>query len=313
VIYQAIHIPHLNHHLLCPMQCQVNDMVVDNTPKFLTSDPTGHTHALTIRDPDEPTQTVILQLALQGVTSLLNVRGITLDEWNSDTFKQLHLTSETKTWDPMTSVYEEQEAAMVNYSGRVVTTARPLMKHVNRLVINLLSSLTTDQADVTDDENFYDVLASHVQISSIETSLNGYICSRKTAPINPQTLATRWMISPERAKRTIVMTTQRGVRTCLNPTLSCRFPTNDRMLWYKHVLHTMFNDMLFAGSVSQQGNKMAQAYATSFGWAPAHPMKRKGDAHETLSLVFQRNGVPPTMVPNDSKEQRRVPMQTQRG
>jgi hypothetical protein len=52
------------------------------------------------------------------------------------------------------------------------------MKHVNHLVINLLSSLTTDQADVTDDENFYDVLASHVQISSIETSLNGHICSR---------------------------------------------------------------------------------------------------------------------------------------
>jgi hypothetical protein len=48
---------------------------------------------------------------------------------------------------------------------------------------------------------------------------------------------------------------------------------------------------------------MAQAYATSFGWARAHPMKRKGDAHETLSLVFQRNGVPLTMVTNDSKEQ----------
>ena len=48
---------------------------------------------------------------------------------------------------------------------------------------------------------------------------------------------------------------------------------------------------------------MAQAYATSFGWARAHPMKCKGDAHETLSLVFQRNGVPPTMVTNDSKEQ----------
>jgi hypothetical protein len=99
------------------------------------------------------------------------------------------------------------------------------------------------------------------------------------------------------------MTTQRGVRTCLNPTLSQRFLTNDQMLWYKRVLHTMFSNTLFAGSVSQQGNKMAQAYATSFGWAHAHPMKCKGDAHETLSLVFQHDGVPPTMVTNDSKEQ----------
>jgi hypothetical protein len=75
------------------------------------------------------------------------------------------------------------------------------------------------------------------------------------------------------------------------------------MLWYKHVLHTMFSDTLFAGSVSRQGNRMAQAYATSFGWARAHPMKLKGDARETLSLVFQCDGVPPTMVTNDSKEE----------
>ncbi len=94
------------------------------------------------------------------------------------------------------------------------------MGHVNHLVINLLSSLTTDQAEVTDDENFYDVLASYVQISSIETSLNGHIQSCKTAPIDPQTLAVCWMIFLEHAKRTVVMTMQRGVGTCLNPILS---------------------------------------------------------------------------------------------
>jgi hypothetical protein len=48
---------------------------------------------------------------------------------------------------------------------------------------------------------------------------------------------------------------------------------------------------------------MAQACATTFGWARAHLMKHKGEAHETLSLVFQQDGVPPTMVTNDSKEQ----------
>ncbi len=94
-------------------------MIVNNMPKFLTSDPTDHTHALTIKDPHQPAQTIILPLALQGVTSLLNVRGITLDEY---AFKLLHLTSETLTWDPTTTLYEEQEAAMIDYSGRVVAT-----------------------------------------------------------------------------------------------------------------------------------------------------------------------------------------------
>jgi hypothetical protein len=57
------------------MQRQVNDVIVDNTPKFLTSAPTDHTHALTIRDPHQLAQMVILQLVLQGVTLLLNVRA----------------------------------------------------------------------------------------------------------------------------------------------------------------------------------------------------------------------------------------------
>jgi hypothetical protein len=48
---------------------------------------------------------------------------------------------------------------------------------------------------------------------------------------------------------------------------------------------------------------MAQAYATPFSWAHAHSMKCKGEAHKTLSLVFQSDGVPLTMVTNDSKEQ----------
>jgi len=60
---------------------------------------------------------------------------------------------------------------------------------------------------------------------------------------------------------------------------------------------------MFALTVSRQGNKMAQIYSTSFGWARAHPMKRKGEAHETLLLMFHRDGVPPTMVTDGSKEQ----------
>ena len=103
---------------------------------------------------------------------------------------------------------------MVDYSGCVVTTARPLIVHIKSLVFDPLSPLTTDQANVDDDETLYDVLASHVQILSIESSLNGHICSRKIAPIDPQTLAACWMISPEHAKQTVIMTMQRGVRTC---------------------------------------------------------------------------------------------------
>jgi hypothetical protein len=237
------------------MQCQVNDVTVDDTPKFLACDPTDKLHALTLEDPDHPAQRVTLPLALQGVTSLLNVRAPTLNEWNSDAYRRLHLTSETLTWDPTTTLYKDQELAMTDYSGNVVRRVA-LQGQASGLVINSLSSLTADYADVTDDNNFYRVLSSMVQISSTESSpnelsLNGQIRSQKIAPINPQTLAARWMISPDRAKRTVVMTTQRGVQTCLNPTLSRRFPTNDRMLRYKRLPHTVFTDTMFVATPSK--------------------------------------------------------------
>ncbi len=83
IINQAIHIPHLDHHLLCPIQCCVNDVTVNNLPKFLAANPTDQTHALTLTDPDNPLQPVILPLTLRGLTPLLNVRSVTIDEFNS--------------------------------------------------------------------------------------------------------------------------------------------------------------------------------------------------------------------------------------
>jgi len=170
------------------MQCRVNDLIIDEMPNFLAHDPTDHMHALTIRDPHNPAQTVIHPLALRGMTSLINVRAPTLNEWNSDAFTRLSLTSESLTWDPTLTIYSDQEAAMTNYSGNVVRCAA-VRGHVGILAINLLSSLSSDLVDVTDDKNFHQVLTSKVMILSVETSLNGRIRSRNVAPIDPQTLA----------------------------------------------------------------------------------------------------------------------------
>jgi hypothetical protein len=300
IINQAIHIPHLDHHLLCPMQCRVNDVTVNNLPKFLAADPTEQTHALTLTNPNNPLHLVILPLTLRGVMLLLNVRSVTIDEFNSHDYLRLHLTSEILTWDPTTDLYEQQEHAMMDYSGNIV---RDAAVRGPTLILNELQSLTTDLADLTHDCNFHQVLTSHVVVSSVNASLSGHVRSCKTAPIDFMTLAGRWMIAPDHAKKTVQRTTQQGVCTCLNPMLAQQFLTNDWMLRYKRLRHTTFTDTLFAGTPSRSGNKCAQAYSTSFGWARAHPMTRKGEAHETLSLLFHRDGVPPTMIFDSSKEQ----------
>ncbi len=114
------------------------------------------------------------------------------------------------------------------------------------------------------------------------------------------------MIALDCAKETVQWTTQRGVRTCLNATLARQFLINDRMLCYKRLPHTTFTDTMFAGTPSRSGKKCAQVYSTSFGWARAHPMTRKGEGHETLSLFFHRDGVPPTMVLKAQKSSAKV-------
>jgi hypothetical protein len=162
---------------------------------------------------------------------LLNVRPVTFNEFNSHEYPRLHLTSETLTWDPTTTLDEEQETAMMDYSGNIVCDVA-MKGPLPTLIVNVFQSLTTDMADVTHSCNFHQVLTSHVIISSVD-ALTGHVRMRKRAPIDFMTLAAWWMVSLEHAKRTVHLTTQRGVCTCLSPMLARRFPTNDQMLCYK--------------------------------------------------------------------------------
>ena len=74
------------------------------------------------------------------------------------------------------------------------------------------------------------------------------------------------------------------------------------MLRYKRMPHPVFTDTLFAGTKSKDGNKCAQVFGTSFGWSRCMALKSKGQAHEALALMFNRDGVPPKIVSDGAKE-----------
>ena len=59
---------------------------------------------------------------------------------------------------------------------------------------------------------------------------------------------------------------------------------------------------MFASALSRRGNRCAKVYATDFGWARAFPMASRSDAHEILSLLFVRHGVPPTCICDNARE-----------
>jgi hypothetical protein len=107
----------------------------------------------------------------------------------------------------------------MDYSEKIVCDAAA-RRQVPTLIVNELQSLTTDLADMMHDCNFHQVLTLHVIVSSVNASLSEHVRSHKAAPIDFMTLAAWWTIAPERAKKTVQLTTQHDVRTCLNPTLA---------------------------------------------------------------------------------------------
>ncbi len=144
-----------------------------------------------------------------------------------------------------------------------------------------------------------------VSVAALDTTKTapGQIHSKASKPVDAEMLAKCWLIPANCAARTVDQTTQRGVGTMLNPTLSCSFLTKDCMLCYPRMPHLVFGNTMFAGTESKNGNKCCQVFTTNFGWACAHPLKQKGEAHEALSLMLKCDGVPPEMILDGLKEQ----------
>jgi hypothetical protein len=63
---------------------------------------------------------------------------------------------------------------------------------------------------------------------------------RDKGGIDAATLAKNWVIGIEAAKRTRLVTTQRGIRRMIHPSLTKRYNTNNRQLIYRRLPVTMY-------------------------------------------------------------------------
>jgi hypothetical protein len=125
---------------------------------------------------------------------------------------------------------------------------------------------------------------------------------RDKAEVDAATLAKNWGIGLEAAKRTRLVTTQRGIRRMIHPSLTKRYKTNDRQLRCRLPV-TMYTDTMYSTILSRQKNKAAQIFCTDFGFVRAFTLKKENEAHEALSLIFHRDGVPNVMVMDGAKAQ----------
>ena len=59
---------------------------------------------------------------------------------------------------------------------------------------------------------------------------------------------------------------------------------------------------MLAGTKSKCGNKYVEVFVAKFGLSRAFPMEKKGIPYKDISLLFQRDGVPPKMIVGGLKE-----------
>lgn len=115
-------------------------------------------------------------------------------------------------------------------------------------------------------------------------------------------LAKAWGISLEKAIKTLAATTQWAVRE-RGPNLpSIRLRPLARQLMYRILATDMYVDFLQGGCVSKRGFKYMLVFCTPFEWVRVFPLERRSQAHEALSMLHQRYGVPRRLITDNAKE-----------
>lgn len=293
VFNQAIYAEAVENHLICPMQCRVHGVTINDTPKMFVAEATEHSHAIICDlDTDSP---LIIPLALTGVTSTFAVRTPSLAEYNDENNSHVVMTSESPPWEPHDPEWALQEAAMTDLRGHVNDHVGDVTR--GRMLINSVSC-SYQSVDFTDDNNFSGALERSVNVCRVKTNI-----SRGRRAIDETTLAEKWMVSPEIARQTLSRTTRRGIRTTSDSTMSRRFSTNDRQMRYKHLPHDLYTDTMQSKTRSRRGDLYAQVYCSSFRWSRVFPMKKKSEAADTVDLLFHRVGVPTKMIMDGAREQ----------
>jgi hypothetical protein len=304
IAHRSILIPTLNPNLLSTINMRLHDLIVNETAKFQSLNPTNLSYSIIVRV-DNVDDILVIPFELHGVVSYFPTFKPTQLEF--ETCDRYELTYESPEYDPSAKTFHDQEAGMMDLWGnlKVPGDFYPKRRQVCSLCqkeaeVKLLSTKYSDtSAKLQDISPVLDDGTLLTELDSITTHLNVSLVKseiRDKAGVDAVTLANNWGIGIEVAKRTRLVTTQGGIRRMIHPSLTRRYKKNDRQIRYHRLPFTMFTDTIYSTIPSRQKNKAAQILYIDFGFVRAFPMKKKSEAHEALLLLFHRDGVPSVMV-----------------
>ena len=153
IFHQAIHIPYMMNKLLPPMQIRLNDMIVNDQPKFLAENPSDDTHTIIFSNSESKDGKNLTPLSLKGVTSTFPTQKPTVEDCKI--CKKLELTFESHEYDTLSTCYEEQEDALLKNLVQFRETW-DILAHA-RCLCSVFQSLT-DVKDVSEESSQSNVI-----------------------------------------------------------------------------------------------------------------------------------------------------------
>jgi hypothetical protein len=282
IAHQSIFSPSLNHNMLSTMQLRLPDVIVNDTPKFQSLNPTKLSHSISVRG-DNVEDVLVIPLELHGVVSCFTTFKLTQLEF--ETCDSYGLTYESPVYDPSATTFNEQEASMMDSSvnPKVSGDFHPKIRQVcsprqkEAEVKLLISKYSNTSAKLQDLSLLLDDGALLAELDDTNLNLNIPLVKsemRDKAGVDAATLANKWGIGIEAAKRTRLVTTQRGIRRMIHPSLTKRYNMNDRQLIYLRLPVIMYTDIMFSTILSRQNNKAAQILCTDFCFVRAFPLNK---------------------------------------
>jgi hypothetical protein len=125
IMYNALYIPSMEHHLIPPFILREAGLKVNELPKIQSREPGPSTH--TIFDPGTKLR---IHLGLHGIFSYFNCRRLTMDEMkNWRLMPTIHATPQGNSWNPHNKAFAEEEAEFVDCDGNLMyrkPTGRPI-------------------------------------------------------------------------------------------------------------------------------------------------------------------------------------------
>ena len=314
----------LSQSLICPNQLRSNGLIVHDVPRQF--DPYS-THSIRIPDAD-----LTIPLEMSGVISGFATTKPTPEELES--LPRIVMTADS-VWHPHSSTFAaaEEKANASNASAvrqvdpnsiaascvpRLVAAVRSYDKTYgycmelendkdelcNRLVAAVRVSHppsaedTVDIEDLDPDEYFLKAVKS---ASSRPTKAVKVLPSSSKTVLDPQTLSSRWNVGLTKAKKTLQVTTQAGVRNVLVPS---ERKVRKKAPWLKfpNVKGRWFCDEMFSKGPSLDLHTGASVFTDGKGYDFVYPWKSKKQHPEGLMSLIQNVGIPQTLISDGAQE-----------